>query len=223
VALLKRNWLFLNHIDTLAAVERLVGRLTSTTSQAMVPLPARSRLSLTSQRGWLRQMVDAKTTRAWSATWRAALFQGATAAVVAVFCYSTVRLVPSLLEPYWAPIAAVVVLYPNRQATKKAAVERFFGTIIGSLVGWGGASWWHQNVAAYGLAVLVAVGICYLLHLENASRLCAVAVTVITIISRAEPARWVAFHRFVEVSYGVICALLFTILADFLRRRWRWS
>jgi hypothetical protein len=41
------------------------------------------------------------------------------------------------------------------------------------------------------------------MRLENASRLCAVAVTVITIIPRPGPAYQVAFHRFVEVSYGV--------------------
>ena len=53
--------------------------------------------------------------------WRAALVQGTSAAIVAVFCYATIRLVPSLQEPYWAPIAAVVVLYPDREATRKAS------------------------------------------------------------------------------------------------------
>jgi uncharacterized membrane protein YccC len=150
-----------------------------------------------------------------------ALFHGASAAVVAVFCYTTVRWVPSLQETYWAPIAAVVVLYPDRVATKKAAGERFIGTLIGSLIGWASASWWHQNVVLYGLSVMVAVGLCYLLRLENASRLCAVAVTVITIIPRAEPAHVVAFHRFVEVSYGVVCALVYTVAVDLVRDRWR--
>jgi len=149
------------------------------------------------------------------------LFHGASAAVVAVFCYSAVRLVPSLHETYWAPIAAVVVLYPDREATKKAATERFTGTIIGSLIGWASAAWWHQSVALYGLSVMVAVGLCYLLRLENASRLCAVAVTVITIIPRAEPAHLVAFHRFVEVSYGVVCALAYTVAVDLVRDSWR--
>ena len=73
----------------------------------------------------------------------------------------------------------------------------------------------------YGLSVMVAVGLCYLLRLENASRLCAVAVTVITIIPRAEPAHLVAFHRFVEVSYGVVCALAYTVAVDLVRDSWR--
>ena len=153
--------------------------------------------------------------------WLRALLHGLSAAVVAVFCYATARMVPSLREPYWAPIAAVVVLYPDREATRKAAIERFIGTILGSLVGWGSAAWWHQSLLFYGLAILVAVGLCYLLRLESAARLCAVSVTVITLIPRAEPAHLVAFHRFLEVSYGVTCALAYTVLAGVVRARWR--
>jgi uncharacterized membrane protein YccC len=97
------------------------------------------------------------------------------------------RRLPALQESYWAPIAAVVVLYPDREATRKAAIERFIGTIVGSLVGWGCATWWHQSIVLYGLAIAVAVGTCYLMRLENASRLCAVAVTVIAVIPRPGP------------------------------------
>ncbi len=139
---------------------------------------------------------------------------------MAMFCYSTVNAVP-LPETYWAPIAAVVVLYPDREATKRAVLERFVGTVIGSLVGWGCAAWWHQNVMLYGLSVLVAVGVCYLLRLPNATRLSAVAVTVIAIIPRPEPAYLVALHRFVEVSYGVACALVYTVVASAVRQHSR--
>jgi uncharacterized membrane protein YgaE (UPF0421/DUF939 family) len=157
----------------------------------------------------------------WKGAGKAALFQGMSAAFVAVFSYSTASLVPFLRETYWTPIAAIVVLYPNREATKKASGERFVGTVLGSLVGWGSAEWWHQNLLLYGLAILVAVGICYLLGLGNAARLCAVSVTVITIIPRPEPAHVVAFHRFVEVSYGVACALFYTVAVGFVSRRLR--
>jgi uncharacterized membrane protein YgaE (UPF0421/DUF939 family) len=166
-------------------------------------------------------MVNATDETTSMLSWRNALFRGLSSAFVAVFCYSTARLVPSLPEPYWAPIAAVVVLYPEREATMKAAGQRFVGTAAGSLVGWATAAWWHGNIGIYGLSVLIAVGGCYLLRLEAASRLCAVAVTVITLIPRPEPASIVAFHRFVEVSYGVACALAYTLSMDrALRRRW---
>jgi uncharacterized membrane protein YgaE (UPF0421/DUF939 family) len=135
-----------------------------------------------------------------------------------MFCYFTASRVRSLHETYWAPIAAVVVLYPQTDATRKASTDRFLGTVIGSLIGWGSATYWNENVLLYGVAVMFAVGLCYLLRLENASRLCAVAVTVITLIPRSEPAYVVAFHRFVEVSYGVACAVAYTVALDFVRR-----
>ncbi len=156
--------------------------------------------------------------RSWRETARRALLHGAGAGAVAVFAYATTSQVPSLKEAYWAPIAAVVVMYPELAATKKAALSRFFGTVLGSLIGWGAAAWWHQNLLLYGLAVLAAVGVCYLLRLEDAARLCAVAVTVITIIPRAAPPHVVAFHRFVEVTYGVACGLLYTFAIDWAGR-----
>ena len=153
--------------------------------------------------------------------WGDALFQGVSAAVVAVFCYSTARLVPRLPEAYWAPIAALVVLYPDRQATKKAAVQRFVGTMLGSAIGWGGAVWWQHRMLVYGLAILLAVAVCCVLRLEAASRLCAVSVTVVTVIPHPEPALWAALHRFAEVSYGVACAMGYTLLADRILPRYR--
>jgi uncharacterized membrane protein YgaE (UPF0421/DUF939 family) len=156
--------------------------------------------------------------KTWKSSAQAALLQGVSAGFVAMFCYFTASRVRSLHETYWAPIAAVVVLYPQTDATRKASTDRFLGTVIGSLIGWGSATYWNENVLLYGVAVMFAVGLCYLLRLENASRLCAVAVTVITLIPRSEPAYVVAFHRFVEVSYDVACAVAYTVALDFVRR-----
>jgi uncharacterized membrane protein YccC len=77
---------------------------------------------------------------------KTALTQGASAAFIAMFSYFTASLVPSLRDTYWAPIAALVVLYPQTEATRKASTDRFLGTAIGSLIGWGSALWWHQHV-----------------------------------------------------------------------------
>ena len=41
------------------------------------------------------------------------------------------------------------------------------------------------------------------------------------VIPRPGPAYEVAFHRFVEVSYGVVCALAYTVVVDRVRRRRR--
>jgi uncharacterized membrane protein YccC len=165
--------------------------------------------------------MEADSPKDWKTAGRAAFLPGASAAFVAVLCYSTASLLLPLQETYWAPIAAIVVLYPGSEATRKASMDQFLGTAIGSLIGWGTATYWHQNLLLYGLAVLIATGVCYLLRLEKASRLCAVAVTIITLIPRSAPAYVVAFHRFLEVSYGVACALAYTVALDFARSRLR--
>jgi uncharacterized membrane protein YgaE (UPF0421/DUF939 family) len=163
--------------------------------------------------------MDGDSSKDWKTAGRAAFIPGASAAFVAVLCYFTASLVLPLHETYWAPIAAIVVLYPGSEATRKASMDQFLGTAIGSFIGWGSATYWHQNLLLYGLAVLIAIGLCYLLRLEKASRLCAVAVTVITLIPRSAPPYLVAFHRFVEVSYGVACAVTYTVAMDFVRSR----
>jgi uncharacterized membrane protein YgaE (UPF0421/DUF939 family) len=152
---------------------------------------------------------------------RGALLYGVGAAVVAMFSYATAARMPGLREAYWAPIASIVVLYPNREATLKAGFQRFLGTAIGSLIGWGCAAWWHGNILAYGVGVMLAVAACHLLRCEAAARICAVAVTVITIIPRVDPPHLVALQRFVEVSYGVGCTMAFTVAVDVVMKRLR--
>jgi hypothetical protein len=73
----------------------------------------------------------------------------------------------------------------------------------------------------YGLSIVIAVGLSYALRLQNAARLCAVTVTVIALIPRLEAPHLVAFHRFVEVSYGVACTLAYTAIADRVRGHWQ--
>jgi hypothetical protein len=73
-------------------------------------------------------------------------------------------------------------------------------------------------VLVYGLAIGLAVALCYLVRRPSASRLCAVAVSVITLVPHSEPAHLVAFHRFLEVTYGVTCALLYKTVEALLAR-----
>jgi uncharacterized membrane protein YgaE (UPF0421/DUF939 family) len=139
-----------------------------------------------------------------------ALVHGIGAALVAAFSYVTASRIPIMHEPYWASIAAVVSLYPERDATMKAGVQQFFGSAVGGLIGWASASWWHHNVFLYAAAVLLAVSVCYLVHLPNAARLSGVAVTIITLIPFSASPAVVALRRFTEVTYGVACAIGYT-------------
>jgi hypothetical protein len=139
-----------------------------------------------------------------------ALVHGIGAALVAAFSYVTASRIPIMHEPYWASIAAVVSLYPERDATMKAGVQQFFGSALGGLIGWASASWWHHNVFLYAAAVLLAVSVCHLVHLPNSARLSGVAVTIITLIPFSASPAAVALRRFTEVTYGVACAIGYT-------------
>jgi uncharacterized membrane protein YgaE (UPF0421/DUF939 family) len=151
---------------------------------------------------------------------RGALLYGAGAALVAMFCYGT-ALHLGLAEVFWAPIAAVVVVYPDRDATLRAGLQRFLGTATGSLIGWGCAALWNGNILVYGAGVMLAIAVSEILRCEAAARLSAVAVTVITIAPHTEPPHLIALHRFVEVSYGVGCAMAFMAAVDVIAKRVR--
>jgi uncharacterized membrane protein YgaE (UPF0421/DUF939 family) len=147
-----------------------------------------------------------------------ALIHAVGAACVAVFVYVTASRFPSLREAYWAPIAAVVSLYPKPSATERAGVQQLFGSAVGSLIGWASASWWHHEPWLYGAAVFVAVSLCYLLRCQNAARLAAVAASIITLVPYSAPPATVALHRFVEVTYGVACAMGYTAALEGIAR-----
>jgi uncharacterized membrane protein YgaE (UPF0421/DUF939 family) len=149
---------------------------------------------------------------------RTGLSYGVGAALVAVFAYATASRFPFLHEAYWAAIASIVSLCPEREQTVKAGAQQFFGSAVGGLIGWASAAWWHHNLFLYGAAVLLAVALCYAVRLPSAARLAGVAVTVITILPLRGSPGAVALHRFIEVSYGVVCALAYTAAADFIAR-----
>jgi len=144
---------------------------------------------------------------------------GIAAAVVAVLSYATAARLPGLREPFWAPLAALVVLYPDRKATLEAGLQYSIGTAAGSAIGWVCSAVWHGSLAVYGAGIMIAVGIAHLVRCQAAARLCAVAVTVITIVPHAEPPHLVALIRFVEVSYGVACALAYSLAAEAVATR----
>jgi uncharacterized membrane protein YccC len=160
-----------------------------------------------------RSMADVREQRL------SALVYGVGSAFVAVFCYETAARLPGLREPYWVPLTALVVLYPDRKGTLKAGLHYFIGTAIGSVVGWGCAALWHENLAVYGAGVALAIGAAHVVRCYAAARLSAVAVTLITIVPHPEPPHVIAVLRFVEVSYGVACALAYTLAADLVAKR----
>ena len=154
---------------------------------------------------------DAVVTRA------ARLRYGLMVGAAAVGSYVTARLLP-LPEPYWAPLAAVVVLSRQPAATRQAVIQRLAGTVVGSAIGWAGAAWGQGSLFAYGVAIFLGVIVCEGLRLERSGGICAVTTSVIMLIPRPLPAHVVALHRFLEVCCGLLGALVVSAAVGRLAR-----
>ena len=117
-----------------------------------------------------------------------------------------------LPESYWAAISAIIVMYSDVTRTLKASGQRLVGTAIGVSLGGAFAAVFGQHLWAFGVAVTLTVLLCGLLGFAEAARLGGVAVAIVMLVGH--PARpWIApLHRFLEVSFGIVIAVLVSAL-----------
>jgi uncharacterized membrane protein YccC len=126
----------------------------------------------------------------------------ATAAVIVA------RLV-QMPEAYWAAIATLVVMQSTLGATLTLSVERVVATAVGASLGALESNYFGANLAAFMLAIFFIGLLSFCFRLEKtAYRYASVTLTIIVLIPRTNPAWIVALHRFIEVSVGIIVALL---------------
>ena len=112
-------------------------------------------------------------------------------------------------EAYWAAIATLVVMQSTLGATLTLSVERIIATAVGASVGALESNYFGADLAAFMLAIFFIGLLSFGFRLERiAYRYASVTLTIIVLIPRANPAWIVALHRFVEVSVGIIVALL---------------
>jgi uncharacterized membrane protein YgaE (UPF0421/DUF939 family) len=132
-------------------------------------------------------------------------------AVAAWLSYVSAQAV-GLHEGYWAAISAVVVLQSDLPSTRISGRDRFVGTAIGGVIGWAGASLWHEHPSIYAVSVGLAVLVCALFRVGTAGRLAAVTVSIIILIPHPPPLWKIALLRFSEVSWGIVVALFVAYL-----------
>src|SRR5882724_155432 len=112
-------------------------------------------------------------------------------------------------EAYWAAIATLVVMQSTLGATLTLSIERVVATVLGASVGALEANYFGANLAAFMVAIFFIGLLSFGFRLEKtAYRYASVTLTIIVLIPRANPAWIVALHRFVEISVGIIVALL---------------
>ena len=115
-------------------------------------------------------------------------------------------------ESYWAAISAIIVMYSDVGKTVSASWQRLIGTAVGVSIGGAFAAVFGPRVWAFGVAVTLTMLVCALLGFTEAARLAGVAVAIVMLISHPG-ASWVtALHRFLEVSFGIVIAVLVSVL-----------
>lgn len=130
----------------------------------------------------------------------------------AVLAFLLAKLV-GLPEVYWAPISAIVVMESTLGATFTFSYRRLIGTALGSVAGALLLSHFEMSLLAYAGGIFILGLFCATLRLEkSAYRFAGVTRTVIMFVSHTNSAWIVAFHRFIEISLGIIVSLILTAL-----------
>ena len=112
-------------------------------------------------------------------------------------------------EAYWAAIATLVVMQSSLGATLTLSIERIIATALGASVGALEAHYFGANLIAFLVAIVLIGLLSYGFRLEKtAYRYASVTLAIIVLIPRSNPAWIIALHRFIEVSVGIIVALI---------------
>jgi uncharacterized membrane protein YgaE (UPF0421/DUF939 family) len=139
------------------------------------------------------------------------LKQAAKTGIAAIASLYLARLL-KMPESYWAAISAIIVMYSDVGKTVSASWYRLIGTAIGVSIGGVFAAVFGPRIWAFGVAVTLTMLICALLGLAEAARIAGVAVSIVMLIAH-HGAPWIAaLHRFLEVSFGIVIAVVVSAL-----------
>jgi len=119
-----------------------------------------------------------------------------------------------LPQPFWAVMSAIIVMQSDAGATISASWMRLVGTFAGALVGGIFLALLGNYVWSFGVAVGLVVLICAFLRLIESYRIAAVTVAVVMLTGQTTSPWMTATYRFLEVSFGIIIALLISALFD---------
>jgi len=129
-------------------------------------------------------------------------------AVAAVFSVVAARLF-QLPETYWAAFTTLVITQSSLGAALAVSWQRFVGTALGAVVGTIVASHFGPNVLVFAARMFVLGLICAAIRSDrSAYRFGGITLAIVLLVPRTGPAWQIAFHRFAEVSIGIVVALI---------------
>jgi uncharacterized membrane protein YgaE (UPF0421/DUF939 family) len=118
-----------------------------------------------------------------------------------------------LPNAYWAAITTLIVMQSTFGDTLTISGQRFVGTALGAAAGALLAAYVGPGVVVFGMGIFVIGIICAALRLGRAaSALAGVTLALVVLVERTEPPWKLAAHRFIEVSLGIVVALILTVL-----------
>ena len=130
--------------------------------------------------------------------------QTATAGVLAMYLSSFL----GLPESYWAAITAMIVLQASLGAALKESWVRVAATAIGAAVAIPVVAYFGSGLFIFAAAVFVTVLLCSTLRLTAGLRVAATTVAIIMLIPKPGHPWSLGIHRFLEVSFGIVVALV---------------
>jgi len=99
-------------------------------------------------------------------------------------------------------------------AAAKASASRLAGTAIGAVVGAGAVSLFGAPLWSFAMAVFFAMLVCAVIGRWETYRFAGVTVAIVMLVQHHGTPWIVAWHRFLEVSLGIIVALAVTLVAS---------
>ena len=140
--------------------------------------------------------------------------QGAVSVVAAFFAYVPAHLI-GLQQAFWSAITAISVAQMEFHATRSIAQKQATGAAIGGAVGlsFGDQLW------VYAAAVMLAVLVCWLLNVGDASQLGGITATIIMLVPHTGSPETLLVSRLSEVGWGVCVGIAIAWAVDKLAHR----
>lgn len=117
----------------------------------------------------------------------------------------------SLISGLWCTLTAIIVLQVQLGGTYKAALIRFLGVAIGSLLGGVCTTFLGSNPLSLAVSIFFTVILCSILNLKDSIRIACVSVAVVMVLwgLRPENSPWTfAFFRVLDSCLGIIVAVV---------------
>lgn len=117
----------------------------------------------------------------------------------------------ALVSGLWSVLASIVVMQAYLGGTYRAAWMRFFGVLVGSIIGALFITYVGHDALSLGLSIFTTIIICSLLYLKESFRIASLSTAVIVVTAGNIPdlSPWFfSLYRFIDSCIGIAVAVL---------------